>query len=91
MRSVEVYHGAAGGTPDPNYLYDVNILPGGTKGSYLQCGNNQLLSYWAPGNIYSQRGTLAFDWRPRDPLDGKKCPVSPLDMDVIPRLSNDAF
>ena len=36
---------AAGGNPDPNFLYDVKILPGGVKGSYLQCGNNQLLSY----------------------------------------------
>ena len=54
---------AAGGKPDPNFQSDVKILPGGAKGSYIQCGNNQLLSYWAPGNIYSQRGTLSFDWR----------------------------
>ena len=40
---------AAGGNPDPNFRYDVKILPNGAKGSYLQCGNNQLLSYWAPG------------------------------------------
>src|SRR5215831_3999593 len=66
---------AAGGNPDPNYLYDVKILPGGAKGSYLQCGNNQLLSYWAPGNIYAQRGTLAFYWRSRDPVDETEFPV----------------
>jgi hypothetical protein len=42
---------AAGGKPEPNFLKDVKILPGGAKGSYLQCGNDQLLSYWAPGNI----------------------------------------
>src|ERR1035441_7475115 len=36
---------AAGGVPEPNYLSDVKILPGGVKGSYIQCGNNQLLSY----------------------------------------------
>ncbi len=60
---------AAGGDPVPNYLNDVKILPGGAKGSYLQCGNNQLLSYWAPGNIYAQRGTLSFYWRSRDPVD----------------------
>src|SRR4051812_31026056 len=66
---------AARGNTDPNYLYDVKILPGGAKGSYLQCGNNQLLSYWAPGNVYSQRGTLAFDWRPRDPVDETPFPV----------------
>jgi hypothetical protein len=66
---------AAAGTADPNYLYDVKVLPGGAKGSYLQCGNNQLLSYWAPGNIYSQRGTLSFDWRPRDPVDETEFPI----------------
>jgi hypothetical protein len=66
---------AAGGDPDPNFLYDVKILPGGAKGSYLQCGNNQLLSYWAPGNIYAQRGTLAFFWRSRDPVDETEFPI----------------
>jgi hypothetical protein len=66
---------AAGGNSDPNYLYDVRILPGGAKGSYLQCGNDQLLSYWAPGNIYSQRGTLSFYWRSRDPVDETEFPV----------------
>ncbi len=54
---------------------DVKILPGGVSGSYIQCGNNQLLSYWAPGNIYSQRGTLSFFWRSRDPLDETEFPV----------------
>ena len=66
---------AAGGNPVPNFLKDVKILPGGAKGSYLQCGNNQLLSYWAPGNIYSQRGTLSFDWRSREPVDATEFPV----------------
>ncbi len=66
---------AAGGNPVPNFLKDVKILPGGAKGAYLQCGNNQLLSYWAPGNIYSQRGTLAFDWRSRDPVDATEFPI----------------
>jgi len=66
---------AAGGVPEPNYLSDVKILPGGVKGSYLQCGNNQLLSYWAPGNIYAQRGTLSFYWRSRDPVDETEFPI----------------
>jgi hypothetical protein len=66
---------AAGGNPVPNYLSDVKILPGGAKGSYLQCGANQLLSYWAPGNIYAQRGTLAFDWRPREAVDQTEFPI----------------
>ena len=66
---------AAGGVAEPNFNKDVKILPGGAKGSYLQCGNDQLLSYWAPGNIYSQRGTLSFDWRSRDAVDETEFPV----------------
>ncbi|MGO8935160.1 MAG: LamG-like jellyroll fold domain-containing protein, partial [Terracidiphilus sp.] len=66
---------AAGGNPVPNYQRDVKILPNGVSGSYIQCGNNQLLSYWAPGNINSQRGTLSFFWRSRDPLDETEFPV----------------
>ncbi len=66
---------AAGGDPVPNYVHDVKILPGGANGSYIQCGNNQLLSYWAPGNIYAQRGTLSFYWRSRDPVDETAFPI----------------
>ena len=66
---------AAGGNPVPNYVHDVKILPGGASGSYIQCGNNQLLSYWAPGNIYAQRGTLSFYWRSRDPVDETAFPI----------------
>jgi hypothetical protein len=66
---------AAGGNAAPNYLSDVRILPGGAKGSYIQCGDNQLLSYWAPGNIYAQRGTLSFYWRSREPVDETEFPI----------------
>ena len=66
---------AAGGKAEPNFLNDVKILPGGAKGCYIQCGDNQLLSYWAPGNIYSQRGTLSFDWRSREPVDETAFPI----------------
>ncbi|HUV70300.1 MAG TPA: LamG domain-containing protein [Terracidiphilus sp.] len=66
---------AAGGNPVPNYVKDVKILPGGAHGSYIQCGNTQLLSYWAPGNIYAQRGTLSFFWRSRMPVDQTEFPV----------------
>ena len=66
---------AASGQTAPNFQSDVQILPGGAKGSYIQCGNNQLLSYWAPGNIYAQRGTLSFYWRSRDPVDETAFPV----------------
>ena len=66
---------AAGGDPMPNYQTDVKISPGGAKGSYIQCGNNQLLSYWAPGNIYAQRGTLSFDWRGHEDMDETEFPI----------------
>jgi hypothetical protein len=59
---------AANGRPKPNFVEDVKVLPGGRIGPYIQCGDNQLLSYWAPGNVYAQRGTLSFFWRPRDPV-----------------------
>src|SRR6201987_2973830 len=66
---------AAGGDAKPNFLKDGKILPGGAKGSYLQCGDTQLLSYWAPGNIYSQRGTLSFYWRSREPVGPTQFPI----------------
>ncbi len=65
----------AAGKADPNFLKDVKIVPGGAKGSFLQCGDDQLLSYWAPGNIYAQRGTLSFFWRSRTPVDATEFPV----------------
>jgi hypothetical protein len=66
---------AAGGNPVPNYVKNVKILPNGAHGSYIQCADTQLLSYWAPGNIYAQRGTLSFFWRARTPLDETEFPV----------------
>lgn len=66
---------AAGGNPVPNYVKDVKIQPNGVRGSYIECGNTQLLSYWAPGNIYAQRGTISFFWRARTPLDETAFPV----------------
>ena len=66
---------AAGGNPVPNYVKDVKIMQNGVRGGYIQCVDTQLLSYWAPGNIYAQRGTLSFFWRARTPLDETAFPV----------------
>ncbi len=55
----------AAGNGTPNYNRYVKIIPDGAKGPGFQCADNQVLSYWAPGNIYSQRGTLSFFWRSR--------------------------
>ncbi|MDP2984952.1 MAG: LamG-like jellyroll fold domain-containing protein, partial [Candidatus Latescibacter sp.] len=66
---------AAGGDPEPNFLRDVKIIPNGAKGPGFQCENTQLMSYWAPGNIYAERGTLAFFWRSRDPVGKVQFPI----------------
>ena len=34
-----------------------------------------MYSYWAPGNIYAERGTLSFYWRSRDPIGHTAFPI----------------
>src|SRR6185503_11459401 len=58
---------SAGGTPEPTFLSEVTVIPGGAKGPGLSCGNVQRLAWRAPGNIQAQRGTLSFFWRSRYP------------------------
>lgn len=50
----------AGGQDLPNYLRDVSIIPDGAQGPAFKAEDTQLMSYWAPGNIYAQRGTISF-------------------------------
>ena len=66
---------AAGGDPKPNFLRDVKIISDGAKGPGFECANTQLMSYWAPGNIYAERGTLAFSWRSRYPVGPTAFPI----------------
>jgi hypothetical protein len=66
---------SAGGTPEPNFASEVTVIRDGAKGPGLQCGHTQLLSYWAPGNIYAQRGTLSFFWRSRESVGPTPFPV----------------
>jgi hypothetical protein len=66
---------AAGGTVEPNFANDIQVVSDGAKGPGLQCGHTQLLSYRAPGNIYAQRGTLAFFWRSREPVGPTPFPI----------------
>jgi len=53
----------AAGPANPNFVNAVSIIPDGAHGNAFRCGEDQLLSYWAHGNIFAQRGTLAFYWR----------------------------
>ena len=66
---------AAGGQIHPNFLRDVSIIPDGAKGYGFSAENIQLMSYWAPGNIYAQRGTLSFFWRSRYPVGPTPFPI----------------
>jgi hypothetical protein len=66
---------AAGGETAPNFASGVRVIPAGAKGPGLECSHTQLLSYWAPGNIYAQRGTLSFSWRSREPVGPTPFPI----------------
>lgn len=66
---------AAGGDPRPNFLRDVKVITDGAKGHGFECANSQLMSYWAPGNIYAERGTLSFYWRSRYPVGPTAFPI----------------
>src|SRR6185295_7049937 len=66
---------AAGGDPQPNFLRDVKIISDGARGPGFECANSQLMSYWAPGNIYAERGTLMFSWRSRYPVGPTAFPI----------------
>jgi len=65
----------AAGDPRPNFLRDVKIISDGARGAGFECANTQLMSYWAPGNIYAERGTLAFSWRSRYPVGPTAFPI----------------
>ena len=66
---------AAPNTAVPNFAAEITPIADGAKGAALSCSDNQLLSYWAPGNIYAQRGTLSFFWRSRDPVGPTEFPI----------------
>jgi len=66
---------SAGGKPEPNYLANVDIIKDGAKGPGFRCADKQLMTYWAPGNIYAERGTLSFFWRSREPVGKTEFPI----------------
>ena len=66
---------AAGGQVLPNFLEGLEIIPDGAIGKAFQARDDQLMSYFAPGNIYAQRGTLSFFWRSRYPVGPTPFPI----------------
>jgi hypothetical protein len=66
---------AGGGQVLPNFMRDVKIIPDGAKGKGFSEDDSQLMSYWAPGNIFAQRGTVSFFWRSRYPVGSIPFPI----------------
>ncbi len=66
---------SAGATPKPNFESGITSIPDGAKGAALRCSDLERLSWWAPGNIYAQRGTLSFFWRPHTAVGPTEFPV----------------
>ncbi len=66
---------AAGGQDKPNYLRGLQVIQDGAIGPAFEADDDQLMTYWAPGNIYAQRGTVAFYWRSRYPVGPTPFPV----------------
>lgn len=66
---------ASGGQVNPNFLKDLSVIPDGAKGPGIRAEDSQLLTYWAPGNIFAQRGTLSFFWRSRYPVGQSPFPI----------------
>lgn len=65
----------ARGEATPNIADRAPVVPGGPHGNYLQLADDGVISWAAPGNIYAQRGTLAFLWRARTPLGKGEFPI----------------
>ncbi|MFT3781064.1 MAG: hypothetical protein QM790_03545 [Nibricoccus sp.] len=66
---------SAAGTKEPNFQREITLIKDGARGAALSCGNTQLLSYTAPGNIFAQRGTLSLFWRSRYPVGPTQFPI----------------
>ena len=66
---------AAPGTAAPTFDAEVTRIPDGARGAALRCGHTQRLAWRAPGNLFAQRGTLAFFWRSREPVGPTEFPL----------------
>ncbi|MDV3467206.1 LamG domain-containing protein [Stenotrophomonas sp. C3(2023)] len=66
---VDASHGldavVASGEAVPNFRDKVQVVDDAALGKAIQWQDDGVLAWDAPGNIQAQRGTLAFDWRPR--------------------------
>ena len=58
----------ANGIAAPNFLSNIHIVPSGKLHGAAQWDDDGIVTWRAPGNIYAQRGTVAFFWRSRTPV-----------------------
>lgn len=58
----------AHGDSDPVFIENIELIPDGARGTGFRCPDfAQVFAFRCAGNIYAQRGTLAFWFRSRDP------------------------
>lgn len=69
--TADVAHGVA----EPNFVDKIQIKRDPVRGAYIEAADDQVLSWHAPQNIYSQRGTLSFYWRAREPFGPTPFPL----------------
>ena len=65
----------ARGEAEPNFADKVQIKHDPVRGAYIEASADEVLSWHAQQNIYSQRGTLSYYWRAREPLGQTPFPL----------------
>ena len=65
----------AKGTATPNFLDRVSVIGDGALGSGIRAHYRNTYAYLAPGNIYSERGTIAFNWRSGEEMTETEFPL----------------
>jgi hypothetical protein len=65
----------ARGDAVPNVQTAISIVPDGKSGGAIRWEDNGVVAWRAPGNIYAERGTLSFFWRPRYPVGVAPFPI----------------
>lgn len=66
---------SASGKPFPNILDNVSTIEDGVQGKAVRAHFRNAWSYPAPGNIWSERGTVAFWWRSSDLINETEFPI----------------
>lgn len=63
------------GDPAPNFNDKAVIASDPQSGTFIRSEGEQVLTWHATRNIYAQRGTLSFKFRPREPLGDMQFPL----------------